>query len=200
MAGADYTTIIMRNGKLVPFTYGLPLADEYRLGAVKAHFDIERAGREALPPKDIEDWYINDSDRNVAKTCWSAKDIFREDSWPVFGLMFQDGTTAVIAPENPAYDYAGIAYILKGDSLEIILTGKNDNGNPWLHVLQPGLTVATQDELAGILWQEVTGTCLFEKMFGEHAHFGSIPWRKEEERITAEPFTRLYRHLGGKEE
>ena len=70
MAGADYTTILMKNGKLMLFSLmdKTAMARGYALGAVKSHFEISRKSKETYLSKDLEDWFENDYDPAVRKS------------------------------------------------------------------------------------------------------------------------------------
>ena len=173
MAGSDYTTIVMRNGKRMPLAESIQLADGYILEAVKSHFAIERKSRETMLDKDVEDWFANDYDTAVRKSILKAEDIFQEISWNVYGLSFKDGTEACIACECPEMNGAGIACVLRpsGD-LDIMITGGNGRqSDPWLHILSKAISQSSEDELVSQMWAEVTDPQFFQKLFGEWKKF-----------------------------
>lgn len=176
MAGTDYTTIVIRNGKRVPFRDSIPLSDGYVLSAVESHFALERRSRETMLDKDIEDWFENDYDPAVRKSILKAEDIFHEESWNVYGLLFGDGTAACITLDCPEMNGAAIAYVLNGRGLDVMLTGGNSRqSDPWLHVLAKDISNAVAEELAGELWKEITDPWFFQKLFGEWKRFETHP-------------------------
>lgn len=176
MAGADYTTIVIRNGKKVPFRDRIPLSDGYVLSAVKSHFALERKSRETMLDKDAEDWFANDYDPAVGKSILKAEDVFHEESWNVYGLLFDDGTAACITLDCPEMNGAAIAYVLHDDALQVVLTGGNSRqSDPWLHVLAKDISNAATEELAEELWREVTDPWFFQKLFGEWKRFEIHP-------------------------
>ena len=173
MAGSDYTTVVMRNGKRMPLAERVPLADGYMLEAVKSHFAIERKSRETMRVKDFEDWFANDTDHAVGKSILKAEDIFQEISWNVYGLSFTDGTEVCITYECPEMNGVAITYVLRpsGD-LDIMITGGNGRqSDPWLHILSKAISQSAEDELVSQMWAEVTDPQFFQKLFGEWKKF-----------------------------
>lgn len=176
MAGADYTTIVIRNGERVPFRDSIPLSDGYVLSAVKSHFALERRSRETMLDKDVEDWFENDYDPAVRKSILKTEDVFHENGWNVYGLLFNDGTAACIVLDCPEMNGAAIAYVLNDRGLDVMLTGGNSRqSDPWLHVLAKDISNAVAEELAGELWKEVTDPWFFQKLFGEWKRFETHP-------------------------
>ena len=178
MAGADYTTILMKNGKLMLF----PLMDKtamargYVLGAIKSHFEISRKSKETHLSKDLEDWFENDYDPAVRKSVLKAEDVFHENSWNVYGLLFDDGTAACMTLDCPEMNGAAIAYVLQKKSLSIMIAGGNNRqSDPWLHVLSRNISNAATKELSKELWKEVTDPWFFQKLFGEWKRFEIRP-------------------------
>ena len=176
MAGADYTTIVIRNGERVPLRDSIPLSDGYVLSAVKSHFALERRSRVTMLDKDIEDWFANDYDPAVRKSILKAEDIFHEENWNVYGLLFNDGTAACMILDCLEMNGAAIAYVLNGRGLDVMLTGGNGRqSDPWLHVLAKDISNAATEELAEELWKEVTDPWFFQKLFGEWKRFETHP-------------------------
>lgn len=174
MTGADYTTILMKDGKLMlfPLMDKTAMAQGYVLGAVKSHFEISRKSRMTYLSKDLEDWFENDYDPAVRKSILKAEDIFHEESWNVYGLLFDDGTAACKTLDCPEMNGAAIAYVLQGNSLSVMITGGNNRqSDPWLHVLSRNISNEATKELARELWKEVTDPWFFQKLFGEWKRF-----------------------------
>ena len=200
MAGADYTTIVMRNGKRMPFAERIPLTDGYMLEAVKSHFAIERKSRETMLDKDVEDWFANDYDPAVIKSSIKAEDIFQEISWNVYGLSFADGTEVCITYECPEMSGAAIAYVLRpSGGLDIMITGGNGRqSDPWLHILSKDISQSAEDELVSHLWSEIADTEFFQKLFGEWKRFEIHPNLIEANKdmlITDPVFRKIYHTL-----
>lgn len=178
MAGADYTTILMQDGKLIlfPLMDKTAMAGGYVLGAFKSHFEISRKSRETYLSKDLEDWFENDYDPAVRKSILKAEDIFHEENWNVYGLLFHDGTAACMTLDCPEMNGAAIAYVLHDDALQVMLTGGNGRqSDPWLHVLSRDISNAATKELSRELWQEITDPWFFQKLFGEWKRFETHP-------------------------